>query len=86
MQVKYVGPKANRTMHFPLPVVSHSAVEGTIVFRRDEWTECPDAWADSLFVYCPESFHKESESSHTAEAPAVKKSLPSRRPHKGDAT
>ncbi len=58
MQLVYNGPKKERIMGFPMPVLSKSAVEGTVTFVRGKASDVPDVWAEQCLAIAPEYFTK----------------------------
>jgi hypothetical protein len=58
MQLIYNGPKKERIMEFPIPVISKTAVEATVTFKRGQVTDCPDQWAEQCLSIAPDYFKK----------------------------
>lgn len=58
MQLVYSGPKKERIMEFPIPVISRSEVEGSVMFKRGQAIDVPDAWAEQCLAIAPEYFKK----------------------------
>ncbi len=58
MQLVYNGPKKERIMEFPIPVLSKSMVEASVTFTRGKASEVPDQWAEQCLAIAPEYFTK----------------------------
>ncbi len=56
MHLIYTGPKAERVMEFPIPVVSKADIQARVTFKRGKETECPDEYAKQCLAIAPEYF------------------------------
>jgi hypothetical protein len=54
MIVEYLGPKANKTVEFPIPLMMLAERTGSVTFTADptgrKVAEVPDEWASSLLA------------------------------------
>jgi hypothetical protein len=56
MQLVYNGPKAERVMEFPIPVISKADIQARVTFKRGTATDCPDEYAKQCLAIAPEYF------------------------------
>jgi hypothetical protein len=68
MKLMYTGPKKERTVEYPLPLLSKGMKEGEVKFVKGQVTDCPDMVAEKLLALAPEYFK-------TVATPAIQKGL-----------
>lgn len=56
MKVKYLGPKAEKTMEFPIPLLSRGDKECEIRWTKGETKEIDDKWAAQLREHAAGTF------------------------------
>lgn len=56
MRLIYSGPKPERTVQFPIPVLQKSEIVGEVKFVRGVETEIKDEWGQKLIEMAPEYY------------------------------
>lgn len=57
MQIVYDGPKLQKIVQFPLPLVSKADVRYEHVFQNGQPTEIDEKWGRQVLEQSPEFFH-----------------------------
>lgn len=56
LKVKYIGPKAEKRVAFPMPLMAKGEQEAEIQFAKGETKEIDDRWAEQLRVHAVGTF------------------------------